>query len=102
MVTVLAEEDLKDLALLKKKLNIPAITSAPSPDAMEILLSLTSRLVGQQSLLHYKWREAKDVGRLEKLRMDFNTKMIDGKIMEREMVLASPQQQQIMITTQNK
>ena len=91
--SVLCKEDLADMVTLRKKLMIPDDTMTWTDEALENLLRLDTRLVGQHSLLHIGWRKLKDIGKLEAGRMDFNVQSVEERMRMGEYVLAAPDQQ---------
>ena len=63
---------------------------------MKKLLTLSARLFSQHSLLHVGYRDLEDKEKLVTERHRYNLETVDGKIMQKEFVVASPQQQQVI------
>ena len=68
----------------------------PTTSGKKKLLTLTARLLSHQSLLHIGYREVEDKEKLVTERHRHNFEMVDGKILQKEFILASPQQQQVI------
>merc|ERR1712001_781750 len=60
------------------------------------LLTLSARCLSHQSLLHIGYREVEDKERLVTERHRYNLESVDGKMKQKEFVVASPQQQQVI------
>ena len=93
---IVSQDDLTDLSLLKKKAMIPGKPDLATTSGKKRLLTLTSRLFSQLSLLHIGYREEEDKERLAAERHKFNVEFVDGKLMQKEFVVASPQQQKVI------
>ena len=63
---------------------------------MKSLLSLSARCLSHQSLLHVGYREVHDKAMLVTGRHKYNLESVDSKMMQKEYVVASPQQQQVI------
>ena len=91
-----SEEDLADLSLLQKKSQVPDKPDPATTSGKKNLLTLTARLLSHQSLLHIGYREVEDKEKLVTERHRYNLETVDGKLMQKELVVASPQQQQVI------
>ena len=108
---VICQEDIDDLSLLQKKSQVPDKTLglrleawffqiasrwflSDLADSRNHLLTLSARCLSHQSLLHNGYREVADQEHLVTERHKFNIQTVDGKMMQSEFVVASPQQQQ--------
>ena len=110
---VVCQEDINDMSLLQKKSQVPDKTFDLRQEAWFFqiasrwfmsdlvtiedrnhLLTLTARCLSDQSLLHIGYREVADQEHLVTERHKFNIQTVDGKMMQSEFVVASPQQQQ--------
>jgi hypothetical protein len=110
---VVCQEDLNDLSLLQKKSQVPDktldlrleawffqiasrwfLSDLVTIEDRNHLLTLTARFLSDQSLLHNGYREVADQEHLVTERHKFNIQTVDGKMMQSEFVVASPQQQQ--------
>ena len=63
-------------------------------DGRNLLLTLSARCLSHQSLLYIGYREVADKEHLVRERHKYNIQTVDGKMMQSEFVVASPQQQQ--------
>merc|ERR1712130_569786 len=63
-------------------------------DSINPLLTLSARCLSHQSLLHNGYREVADQEHLVTERHKYNIQTVDGKMMQNEFVVASPQQQE--------
>ena len=61
---IVFKEDLADLSLLQKKTNVPDKPDLGTTSGKKTLLTLTARLLSQQSLLHIGYREVEDKEKL--------------------------------------
>ena len=93
---VIYEEVLKDLSFLQKKTQVPDKPSSATTCGKKSLLTLSARCLSHQSLLHIGYREVADQEHLVTERHKYNIQTVDGKIMQNEFVVASPQQQQVI------
>ena len=93
---IVSQEDLADLSLLQKKTQVPDKPDPATTSGKKKLLTLTARLLSHQSLLHIGYREVEDKEKLVTERHRYNLESVDGKIMQKEFVVASPQQQQVI------
>ena len=93
---IVSQEDLADLSLLQKKTQVPDKPDPATTSGKKKLLTLTARLLSHQSLLHIGYREVEDKEKLVTERHRYNLETVDGKIMQKEFVVASPQQQQVI------
>merc|ERR1719341_2477666 len=112
-IGVVCQEDINDMSLLQKKSQVPDKTLDLREEAWFFLiasrwfmsdlvtiedrnhlLTLTARCLYDQSLLHLGYREVADHEHLVTERHKFNIQTVDGKMMQSEFVVASPQQQQ--------
>ena len=93
---IISQEDLADLSLLQKKTQVPDKPDPATTSGKKKLLTLTARLLSHQSLLHIGYREVEDKEKLVTERHRYNLESVDGKIMQKEFVVASPQQQQVI------
>ena len=90
---VLCQEDLNSISLLQKKTRVQGKSNAATTCGKHHLLRFTARCLSNQSLLHIGYRSVEDKNRLVADRQKFNIQAVDGKIMQSEYVMASPQQQ---------
>ena len=93
---VICQEDLADLSLLQKKTQVPDMPDLATTSGKKILLTLSARCLSHQSLLHIGYREVEDKEKLVTERHRYNLESVDGKIKQKEFVVASPQQQQVI------
>ena len=93
---IVSQEDLADLSLLQKKTQVPDKLDPATTSGKKKLLTLTARLLSHQSFLHVGYREVGDKEKLIAERHRYNLETVDGKLMQKEFVVASPQQQQII------
>jgi len=105
---VVCQEDLVDLSLLQKKSQVVDkqeawffqisyrwfLSDLVTIEGRNHLLYLTARCLFELSLLHLGYRELADQEHLVIERHKFNIPKVDGKMMQSEFVVASPQQQQ--------
>ena len=63
---------------------------------MQNLLTLTARCLSHQSLLHIGYREIGDQEKLITERHRYNLESVDGKMLKKEFVIASLQQQEVI------
>ena len=91
-----SQEDLADLSMLQKKTQVPDKPDPATTSGKKKLLTLTARLLSHQSFLHIGYREVGDKEKLITERHRYNLETVDGKLMQKEFVVASPQQQQII------
>ena len=95
--SIISQEDVADLSLLQKKIQVPAKAKQPDTTCgMRLLLTLSARCLSHQSLLHIGYREVKDKEKLVTERHRYNLEFVDGKMKQREFVVASPQQQRVI------
>ena len=93
---IICQNDLTDSYLLRKKIQMPKMCKSFSTVGMQNLLTLTARCLSHQSLLHIGYRE---IGNQEKLiteRHRYNLESVDGKMLKKEFVIASLQQQEVI------
>ena len=93
---IISQEDLADLSLLQKKTQVPNKPGLATTSGKKKLLTFCARLLSNQSLLHIGYREVQDKEKLVTERHRYNLESVDGKIMQKEFVIASPQQQQVI------
>ena len=93
---IVSQEDLADLRLLQKKTQVPEKPDPATTSGKKKLLTFTARLLSHQSLLHIGNREVEDKEKLVTERHRHNFEMVDGKILQKEFIVASPQQQQVI------
>ena len=62
----------------------------------KMVLTLSARCLSHQSLLHIGYREVEDKEKLVIERHRYNLESVDGKMKQKEFVVASPQQQQVI------
>ena len=91
---IVCQEDLADLSLLQKKIQVP--DKPDSACGKMYLLTLSARCLSHQSLLHIGYREVEDKEKLVTERHRYNLESVDGKMKQKEFVVASPQQQQVI------
>ena len=75
---------------------VPQKLDPATPCGNKILLTLTARLLSHQSLLHIGYREVEDKEKLVNERHKYSLEKVDGKLRQKEFVVASPQQQQVI------
>ena len=93
---MISQEDLADYSLLQRKIQVPDKPVPATAIRKKNLLTLTARLLSHQSLLHVGYREIKDMENLVTQRHRHNLQTVDGKILQKEFIVASPQQQQVI------
>ena len=93
---IVCQDDLADLSLLQKKTKVPDSPDQATTIGKQNLLTLSARLLSHQSLLHIGYREVEDKEKLVVERHSYNIESVDKKILQKEFVVASPQQQQII------
>ena len=93
---IVSQEDLADLSLLQKKTQVPDKPDLATTSGKKKLLTLTARLLSSQSLLHIGYREVEDKERLVTERHRYNLETVDMRVKQREFVIASPQQQEVI------
>ena len=93
---VVCQEDVEDLTLLQKKTDVPSEPQPATVSSKQIFLTLSSRLLSHHSLLHVGYRELQDKEDLTTKRHNYNLHEIDGKLMMKEFVIASPEQMQAL------
>ena len=91
---VICREDLADLSLLQKKIHLTGDQQIATPAGKANLLTFTARCLSSQSFLHFGYRELDDKQKLVEEKHKYNLKSVDNKIMQREFVVASPEQQE--------
>ena len=101
---VVCQEDLENLTLLQRKLQVPDVSDLDGANNLQHLLTLAARCLAHQSLLHVGYREFADKDKLVAEKHNYNTESVDGKLMQNEFIIASPQQQEVIenFTTSNK
>ena len=92
---VVCQEDLADMTQVQRKIRLPDKVVQATARGKEHRLTLTSRCLSHHSLLHIGYREVEDKEKLVTERHRYNLETVDGKMMEKEFIVASPQQQQI-------
>lgn len=90
-IGVVCREDLNNLSLLQKKTQVPDKPDPATTYGKRNLLILTARCLSHQSILHLGYREVADQEHLVTERHKFNIQTVDGKMMQNEFVVASPQ-----------
>ena len=93
---IISQEDLADLSLLQNKTQVPDKPDPATTSGEKKLPTLTAGLLSHQSLLHVGYREIKDKEKLITDRHRHNLQTVDGKILKKEFIVASPQQQQVI------
>ena len=93
---MICQEDLTDLSLLQKKIQVPDKPDPSTTSGKMYLLTLSARCLSHQSLLHIGYREIEDKEKLVTERHRYNLEAVDGKMKQKEFVVASPQQQQVI------
>ena len=93
---LVCQVDLADLPLLQKKTQVPDKPDPATSTGMGYLLTFCARCLSHQSLLHIGYREVEDRERLITERHRYNLESVDGKMMQKEFVVASPQQQELI------
>jgi len=93
---VVCHEDLADRSLLQKKTQVPDKPDPATTSGKSLLLTLSARCLSHQSLLHIGYREVEDKEKLVTERHRYNLASVDGKMNQKEFVVASPQQQQVI------
>ena len=93
---VVCHEDLADLSLLQKKTQVPDKPNPATTSGKKYHLTLSARCLSHLSLLHIGYRELGDKEKLVTERHRYSLKSVDEKMMQREFVVASPQQQQVI------
>ena len=94
--SILSQDDIGFLLQLRKKTKIFYEPSRPEQTGINHLLTLSSRLLSHQSLLHTGYRELKDKDKLAREKHRFNRKSVDKKLKRCEFVVASPEQQEVI------
>ena len=95
-IAIVTQEDLADLSLLQKKTQVPDKPDPATTSSKKYLLTLSARCLSHQSLLHIGYREVEDKEKLVTERHRYNLESVDGKIQQKEFVVASPQQQKVI------
>ena len=93
---ILYQDDLADLSLLQKKTQVPDKPELATTSGMKKLLALSARCLSHQSLLHIGYRDLEDKEKLVTERHRYNLESVDGKMRQKEFVVASPQQQKVI------
>ena len=93
---VIYEEVLKDLSFLQKKTQVPDKPEPATTNGKHHLLTFGTRCLAYQSILHVGNREMADQEHLVMERHKFNIQTVDGRMLQNEFVMASPQQQQVI------
>ena len=93
---VVCQDDLAELSLLQKKAQVPDKPDQATTSSKQYLLILSARCLSHHSLLHIGYREVEDKEKLVTERHRYNLESVDGKIQQKEFVVASPQQQQVI------
>ena len=93
---IVCQDDLADLSLLQKKTQVPGELEPATTSGKKNILTLTARLLSNQSLLHIGYREVVDKEKVVTDRHRYNLECVDGKIKQKEFVVASPQQQEVI------
>ena len=88
---VICQEDFGDLSLLQMKTQVPGKADLATAEGKKKLLTISARLLSHQSLLHVGYREEEDTEKLVSERHRYNLESVDGKILQKEFVVASPQ-----------
>merc|ERR1719237_659338 len=88
------EDEKEMLSSLRVKCKVPEKADPATANGKQHLLTLCTRCLSHQSLLHNGYREVADKENLATTRLAFTTEMVDGKMKQSEFVVASPQQQQ--------
>ncbi len=96
---VICQEDCPEdgdeiLSSLREKSKVPEKPDPASANGKQHLLSLCTRCLSHQSLLHNGYREVADQEKLATSRLAFTTQTVDEKMKQNEFVVASPQQQE--------
>jgi DNA replication protein DnaC len=84
------------MSLLQKKTQVPDKPDPATTRSKKYLLTLSARCLSHQSLLHIGYREVEDKEKLVTERHRYNLESVDGKMKQKEFVVASPQQQQVI------
>ena len=92
---IICQEDLTDLTKVQRKIRVPENLVAATPSALQCLLTLSTRLLSHQSLLHVGYRTDDKEKRADE-KQSFNVEFADRKIQQREFIQASPHQQQVI------
>ena len=93
---IVVREDLADLSQLQKKTRVPNKPDPATTCGTRNLLTLSARCLSHQSLLHVGFREVEDKEKLVTARHRYNLEAVDGRIMRKEFVIVSPEQQQVI------
>ena len=93
---IVSEEDLAELSLLQKKTKVPDKPDSATTSGKKKLLTLSARFFSQHSLLHVGYRDLEDKEKLVTERHRYNLETVEDKVMQKEFVVASPQQQQVI------
>ena len=93
---IVFDEDLADLSLLQKKTRVPDKPDPATTKGKQLFLTLIARFLSHQSLLHLGYREVDDKEKLVAERHRYNLESVDKKMKQKEFVVASPQQQQVI------
>ena len=80
----------------RRKTKVPDSPDQATTIGKQNLLTLSARLLSHQSLLHIGYREVEDKEKLVVERHSYNIESVDKKMLHKEFVVASPQQQQII------
>ena len=92
---IVSQEDLDDFSLLQRKTQVPDRPKLANANGKKKLLILTARCLSNLSLLHIGYRDIQDKEILVVEKHKYNLESIDGKMLQKEFVIASPQQQVI-------
>ena len=87
---IVSKDDLMDLSLLQKKTQVRAKPDPATTSSKKNLLTITARLLSHHSILHIGYREVQDKEKLVDERHKHNLKCVDGKLMQKEFIIASP------------
>ena len=79
------------MSLLQMKTQVPGKADLATAEGKKKLLTISARLLSHQSLLHVGYREEEDTEKLVSERHRYNLESVDGKILQKEFVVASPQ-----------
>ena len=88
------EDDKEMLSSLRLKSKVPEKADPATANGKQHLLTLCTRCLSHQSLIHNGYREVADKEKLATTRLAFTTQIVDEKMKQSEFVVASPQQQQ--------
>ena len=93
---IVSQEDLDDFSLLQRKTQVPDRPKLANANGKKKLLILTARCLSNLSLLHIGYRDIQDKEILVVEKHKYNLESIDGKMLQKEFVIASPQEQQVI------